>query len=125
MQYQTVQQRYNEQQMLSGNPVPKWVAKKAITTTAQQNYQKLLNSTKQALQGASQLVQQVQSANPSQTNLALASEKLTFAVQQVQQLEAEGVQPGFTLGTEQQLMQLRNQIETSMGTLAMIQQTVE
>ena len=125
MQKQTVEQRYNEQQMIGGKPVPKGIAQKAITSGAQQNYQKLLNSAKQALQAASQTLHQVQAANPSMTNLAIAAKKLDFASQQIQQLETAGVQPGFTLGTEQQLMQLRNQIETSIGTLGMIQQAVE
>lgn len=111
--------------MIGGKPLPKGVAYKAMTTSAQQNYQKSLNSAKQALQGASQVVQQVQAENPSLTNLSIVQEKLSFAVQQVQQLEIAGVQPGFTKGTEQQLTQLRNQIETAAGTLAMIQQAVK
>lgn len=125
MQKQTVEQRYNEQQIIGGQPVPKGVAQKSIASDAQQNYQKLLNSAKQALQAASQTVNQIQASNPSLVNLSIVQKKLTFAAQQVQQLEAAGVQPGFTQGTEQQLMQLRYQIETSLGTLGMIQQAVE
>lgn len=125
MSKQTVEQRYFEQKMIAGKRVPKGVAKKVITTQAQQNYQKLLQSTKQALQSASQSVQQVGAANPSETNLAIAAEKISFALQQVQQLETAGVQPGFTQGTAQQLTQLKKQLETASGTLGMIQQAVE
>jgi hypothetical protein len=124
MQKQTVEQRYQEQQMMGGKPIPKQLAKQALETQAQQNYQKLLNSLKQALEGAGQAVQQVQAANPTQANLVMAAERLTYAVQQVQQLETAGMQTGFTNGTKQQLKQLHNQIETAAGTLSMIQQVM-
>lgn len=125
MQKQTVEQRYQEQLMKDGKPIPKWMAQQTIEIPAQQNYQYLLNSVKQALEGASQAVRQLQAAHPSQAMITTASDKLTYAIQQVQQLEIEGIQPGFTKGTEQQLSQLRNQIETAASTLTMIQQAIE
>lgn len=125
MKKQTVEQRYHTQLMMNSNPMPKNIAKETIATPVQKNYQKLLSSVNQALLEASQAVQQVQAINPSQPHLATASNRLAYAKQQIHQLEMEGIQPGFTKGTEQQLMQLHNQIETAAGTLAMIQQAME
>src|SRR5699024_8735194 len=117
--------RYYEQQIMGSKPIPKGVAQQTIATPAQQNYQKILNLVKQSLQVASQAVRQVQASNPSQTNLTATMEKLNYAIQQVNQLNTEGIQTGFTFGKEQQLKQLLNQIETALGTLAIIQQAIE
>src|SRR5690625_1836764 len=118
MSKQTVEERYNKQQMMKGELKPKELAHKQIQSEQQQNIQKIFNKTKQALQDAHQAVRQAQAANPAQAQLRMADERLTNATQLMHKLQTTipGTALGFTKGEQQQLKQLDYQIQTAKWT---------
>lgn len=120
MKKQTVEQRYHEEQMMKGQTIPKELANQAIQTPEQQDIQQLFSSTKEALLAAQQAVHQAQAVHPTQAQLMTTEQRLTHAIQQLQQLQLTNL--GVPKGTEQQLQQLSSQINTAAGTLHMIQQ---
>jgi len=127
MKYQTVEQRFHEQQMMKGKLKPKHDAQVELATPEVQNIQKTFNAIKQSLQEAHQLVRQAQAANPAQSALFMAEQSLAHATQLMQKLQT--IEPEMTLplpkGVQQQLKQLDYQIENASGTLKMIQQSLQ
>lgn len=86
MKYQTVEQRYEEQNKMQGQLKPKQQVNIDMATPQKQHVE-IFNATKQALQKAHQSVRQVQSENPIAASLLMADQSLTNATQLLQQLQ--------------------------------------
>ena len=126
MSKQTVQERYNQNQAMKGTLIPKSKVNKESQTEQNKELLHIFNATKQSLQEAQQAVRQAQGANPVQPQLRFADDRLTNAIQLMQQVQI--LTPDFVLGVskaeQQQLKQLDYQIEKASKTLQMIQQSI-
>src|SRR5690625_4912251 len=127
MQKQTVEQRYLEQQMMNQQLKPKQNVLLETEPKQKQQLQKIFDEIKHSLGQASQAVQQAKLENPTQYQLPIIEQRLTYAVQQLQQLQtaAPEITSGLAKGTEQQLTQLNNQIHNASSTLQLIQQSLQ
>ena len=127
MKKQTVEERYLEQQVMNQQLKPKQNILQETEPKQKQNLIKIFNEIKSALDLASQSVHQVKLTYLHDNQLSLAEQRLTHAIQQVQQLQtlAPEMTSGLSNGTKQQLTQLSKQINTASGTLQLIQQSIQ
>jgi len=127
MQKQTVEQRYVEQQLMNHQIKPKQHVLQEVEPQQKQQLQKICNEIKHSLGQASQAVQQAKLENPTQYQLPIIEQRLTYAVQQLQKLQSASpeITSGLSQGTKQQLTQLNNQIHSASNTLQLIQQSLQ
>ncbi len=127
MQKQTVEQRYLEQQIMNQQLKPKQNILQETEAKQTQQLIKIFNEIKQSLGQASQAVHQAKLANPNGNFLPIAEQRLSHAVQLVQQLQtaAPEMTSGLSKGTKQQLSQLSHQISSASNTLQLIQQSLQ
>src|SRR5699024_8047692 len=121
MKKQTVEERYGEQQIMTGKIYAD--QKPSPPEKTDVRVKQILKQTEQALRQAYQSVQQAELAFPSLSHLELANDRLQYATDNLHQLET--IKPklivGFPKNTEQQLVQLKNEVKQATKTLQLIQ----
>lgn len=124
MEKQTVQERYEQEQVMQGHKQTIQLQPSQSGTKGQ--LQKVFKQMEESLLQAHQSVRQAQLANPTQLSLQEAEKRLQYASQLLQQLgtSAPELTNGLTLGSQQQLTQLDHQIGQASGTLQLILKSI-
>jgi cellobiose-specific phosphotransferase system component IIA len=119
MKKQTVQERYNEQQIMKQMQP---VLPKTTPTETQQQLQTIFTNAGGALMQAHQAVRQAQAGNPLNVQLQQASASLTHATQQLEQLKtaAPELATGLPASTQTQLQEADQYIQKAEQTLTLV-----
>ncbi len=119
MKKQTVQERFDEQQLMKQMQP---VLPKEKPSQAQQQLQTIFKKTSGALQQAHQAVRQAQAGNPLNIQMQQASASLTHATQQLEQLKtaAPEIASGLSASAHTQLQEADHYIQKAGQTLALV-----
>lgn len=120
MKKPTVLERYEQEQMMKCEEGR--VRLSFLQSKDKGQLPKIFQQMEEALLQAHQSIKQAQLANPTQSSLQLADQRLQYASQLLQQLKTStpDVTKGLPKSSQQQLTQLEHQIQQANDTLQLV-----